>query len=64
MQVWFGGVSGVAHQSHDVSAPDPVAHLHPDLARLEVGVERVAAPSQVQNHMVAAYGFQGDGYGP
>src|SRR5918992_2630003 len=46
-------VAGVANQRQYVSPPHPVPLLHADAARLEVGVERVVAAAEVEDHRVA-----------
>src|SRR5680860_84471 len=46
-------IAGAAEQSEDLSGPDPVTHLDLGAARLQVGVEGVAAVVQADHDIVA-----------
>src|ERR1700734_3156295 len=59
----LGGISGVAYQAENVAALYFVSYFYAQRAGLHVGVEREAVFSDIDDDVVAADGFHGDGHG-
>src|SRR5688572_4693976 len=55
-----GGIAAVADQAQDLAGPDPVAQLDPEGAGLQVSIEGVAPPAQVEDDVIPAHGLEGD----
>ena len=54
MQVWLGGVAGIATAGDALAARDRLADVHIDAARLEMTEQRIDAAAVVQEHEISA----------
>src|SRR5690242_633708 len=63
MKVRFGGVAGVADQPEHLPELYMVAEFYLEASGLQMAVKGVSAMADIQDYMIAAYGFQSDGHG-
>src|SRR5580704_5642430 len=64
MQMRLRGISRVSHEPDHLSSAYFVSELHAQRAWLQMRIKREMAAANIQNHVIAADGFQRDGHGP